>query len=262
MVIDDGDCDSDDGDCDDGDWWWWLRLWWWGLWWWWLMMGIVMMVTDDGDCDWRWWLWLWWWWLWLMMVIVTDDGDCDCDDGGCGDVVVNDDGDCDDVTDDGDCDCDNGDWWWWLWLWWCGCEWWWWLWLWWCDWWWWLWLWWWWLMMGFVAVMFLFAEIITALRFSSDCRRLLSSSADRFDSSRSSVRFQSCCESHWPRLLYFSCVFVWRLAPELTVNMRERLSVIRRRHNASSAWNNPFRYKRVWHPHHVHLMDQSLFILI
>ncbi|RXN34960.1 mitogen-activated kinase-binding 1-like isoform X1 [Labeo rohita] len=67
-----------------------------------------------------------------------------------------------------------------------------------------------------LASVFGHSEIITALRFSSDCRRLLSSSAD-------------------------SCIFVWRLAPELTINMRERLSAIRRRHSTSSSRNNPFR---------------------
>ncbi|XP_050995300.1 mitogen-activated protein kinase-binding protein 1-like isoform X2 [Labeo rohita] len=71
-----------------------------------------------------------------------------------------------------------------------------------------------------LASVFGHSEIITALRFSSDCRRLLSSSAD-------------------------SCIFVWRLAPELTINMRERLSAIRRRHSTSSSRNNPFRKSSV-----------------
>ncbi|XP_042634133.1 mitogen-activated protein kinase-binding protein 1-like isoform X3 [Cyprinus carpio] len=71
-----------------------------------------------------------------------------------------------------------------------------------------------------LATVFGHSENITALRFSSDCRRLLSSSAD-------------------------SCIFVWRLAPELTINMRERLSVIRRRDRASSVRNNPFRCSSV-----------------
>ncbi|KAL1253578.1 hypothetical protein QQF64_015807, partial [Cirrhinus molitorella] len=71
-----------------------------------------------------------------------------------------------------------------------------------------------------LATVFGHSEIITALRFSSDCRRLFSSSAD-------------------------SCVFVWRLAPELTVNMRERLSAIKRRHSTSSGRNNPFRRSSV-----------------
>ncbi|KTF89344.1 hypothetical protein cypCar_00045700, partial [Cyprinus carpio] len=42
-----------------------------------------------------------------------------------------------------------------------------------------------------------------------------------------------------------SCIFVWRLAPELTINMRERLSVIRRRDRASSVRSNPFRCSSV-----------------
>ncbi|XP_051730184.1 mitogen-activated protein kinase-binding protein 1-like [Ctenopharyngodon idella] len=67
-----------------------------------------------------------------------------------------------------------------------------------------------------LAAVFGHSEIITALRFSSDCRRLLSASGD-------------------------SCVFVWRLAPELTVSMRERLSERRRRHSGPNARNNPFR---------------------
>ncbi|XP_073709284.1 mitogen-activated protein kinase-binding protein 1-like isoform X2 [Garra rufa] len=71
-----------------------------------------------------------------------------------------------------------------------------------------------------LATVFGHSEIITALRFSSDCRRLFSSSAD-------------------------SCIFVWRLAPELTVSMRERLSVIKRRHSTSSSRSNPFRRSSV-----------------
>ncbi|XP_016372850.1 mitogen-activated protein kinase-binding protein 1-like isoform X1 [Sinocyclocheilus rhinocerous] len=71
-----------------------------------------------------------------------------------------------------------------------------------------------------LATVFGHSENITALRFSSDCRRLLSSSAD-------------------------SCIFVWQLAPELTISMRERLSAIRRRDRASSVRNNPFRRSSV-----------------
>ncbi|XP_048063911.1 mitogen-activated protein kinase-binding protein 1-like isoform X1 [Megalobrama amblycephala] len=67
-----------------------------------------------------------------------------------------------------------------------------------------------------LAAVFGHSEIITALRFSRDCRRLVSASGD-------------------------SCVFVWRLAPELTVSMRERLSERRRRHSRPNARNNPFR---------------------
>ncbi|CAM4685792.1 unnamed protein product [Leuciscus chuanchicus] len=66
-----------------------------------------------------------------------------------------------------------------------------------------------------VAAVFGHSEIITALSFSNDCRRLVSASGD-------------------------SCVFVWRLAPELTDNMRERLSE-RRRHSGPNARHNPFR---------------------
>ncbi|XP_059355254.1 mitogen-activated protein kinase-binding protein 1-like [Carassius carassius] len=71
-----------------------------------------------------------------------------------------------------------------------------------------------------LATVFGHSENVTALRFSSDCRRLLSSSAD-------------------------SCIFVWRLAPELTINMRERLSAIRHRDRASSFRSNPFRRSSV-----------------
>ncbi|XP_077096387.1 mitogen-activated protein kinase-binding protein 1-like [Siphateles boraxobius] len=67
-----------------------------------------------------------------------------------------------------------------------------------------------------VAAVFGHSEIITALSFSSDCRRLVSASGD-------------------------SCVFVWRFAPELTSNMRERLSERRRRHSGPNTRNNPFR---------------------
>ncbi|XP_039546085.1 mitogen-activated protein kinase-binding protein 1-like, partial [Pimephales promelas] len=67
-----------------------------------------------------------------------------------------------------------------------------------------------------VAAAFGHSEVVTALSFSSDCRRLVSASAD-------------------------SCVFVWRLAPELTSNMRERLSERRRRPSGPSARSNPFR---------------------
>ncbi|KAF4070758.1 hypothetical protein AMELA_G00277220 [Ameiurus melas] len=42
------------------------------------------------------------------------------------------------------------------------------------------------------------SEIITSIKFTSDCRHLISASGD-------------------------SCIFIWRLAPELTMNMRERL---------------------------------------
>ncbi|XP_060773754.1 mitogen-activated protein kinase-binding protein 1-like [Neoarius graeffei] len=54
-----------------------------------------------------------------------------------------------------------------------------------------------------LAAMFGHSEIITGIKFTSDCRHLISASGD-------------------------SCIFVWRLAPELTVNMRERLDQVTR----------------------------------
>ncbi|XP_055087127.1 mitogen-activated protein kinase-binding protein 1 isoform X2 [Periophthalmus magnuspinnatus] len=53
-----------------------------------------------------------------------------------------------------------------------------------------------------VATMYGHSEIVTSLKFSSDCRHLLSASGD-------------------------SCIFVWRLPPELTIRMRQRLSELR-----------------------------------
>ncbi|XP_077586847.1 mitogen-activated protein kinase-binding protein 1-like isoform X2 [Stigmatopora nigra] len=50
-----------------------------------------------------------------------------------------------------------------------------------------------------VASMYGHSEIVTALKFSSDCTRIISGSGD-------------------------SCIFVWRLSPELTRRMRQRLS--------------------------------------
>ncbi|XP_068194880.1 mitogen-activated protein kinase-binding protein 1 isoform X2 [Antennarius striatus] len=53
-----------------------------------------------------------------------------------------------------------------------------------------------------VATMFGHSEIVTGLKFSSDCRHLLTVSGD-------------------------SCIFVWRLSPELTIRMRQRLADLR-----------------------------------
>ncbi|XP_069008876.1 mitogen-activated protein kinase-binding protein 1 isoform X3 [Embiotoca jacksoni] len=50
-----------------------------------------------------------------------------------------------------------------------------------------------------VATMFGHSEIVTGLKFSSDCRHLITVSGD-------------------------SCIFVWRLNPELTIRMRQRLA--------------------------------------
>ncbi|XP_029588920.1 mitogen-activated protein kinase-binding protein 1 isoform X2 [Salmo trutta] len=54
-----------------------------------------------------------------------------------------------------------------------------------------------------VATMFGHSEIVTGIKFTNDCKHLISVSGD-------------------------SCIFVWRLAPELTMNMREHLSQLRR----------------------------------
>ncbi|XP_043998653.1 mitogen-activated protein kinase-binding protein 1 isoform X1 [Gambusia affinis] len=53
-----------------------------------------------------------------------------------------------------------------------------------------------------VATMFGHSEIVTGLKFSSDCRHLITVSGD-------------------------SCIFVWRLNPELTIKMRQRLADLR-----------------------------------
>ncbi|XP_053344431.1 mitogen-activated protein kinase-binding protein 1-like [Clarias gariepinus] len=54
-----------------------------------------------------------------------------------------------------------------------------------------------------LAPMFGHSEIITSIKFTNDCRHLISASGD-------------------------SCIFIWRLAPELTGNMRERLDRLTR----------------------------------
>ncbi|XP_034050708.1 mitogen-activated protein kinase-binding protein 1 isoform X2 [Thalassophryne amazonica] len=53
-----------------------------------------------------------------------------------------------------------------------------------------------------VATMYGHSEIVTGLKFSSDCRHLITVSGD-------------------------SCIFVWRLSPELTIRMRQQLSDLR-----------------------------------
>ncbi|KAK2890339.1 hypothetical protein Q8A73_018639 [Channa argus] len=53
-----------------------------------------------------------------------------------------------------------------------------------------------------VATMFGHSEIVTGMKFTNDCKHLISVSGD-------------------------SCIFVWRLAPELTIRMRERLCQLR-----------------------------------
>uniref|UniRef100_A0AAY4BTV7 Mitogen-activated protein kinase-binding protein 1 n=1 Tax=Denticeps clupeoides TaxID=299321 RepID=A0AAY4BTV7_9TELE len=53
-----------------------------------------------------------------------------------------------------------------------------------------------------VATMFGHSEIVTGMKFTNDCKHLISVSGD-------------------------SCIFVWRLNPELTISMRQRLSELR-----------------------------------
>ncbi|KAJ8399503.1 hypothetical protein AAFF_G00412150 [Aldrovandia affinis] len=55
-----------------------------------------------------------------------------------------------------------------------------------------------------VATMFGHSEIVTGMKFTNDCKHLISVSGD-------------------------SCIFVWRLNPELTINMRQRLSELKQK---------------------------------
>ncbi|KAF4084126.1 hypothetical protein AMELA_G00125290 [Ameiurus melas] len=55
-----------------------------------------------------------------------------------------------------------------------------------------------------VATMFGHSEIVTGMKFSNDCKHLVSVSGD-------------------------SCIFVWRLNPELTISMKQRLSDIKQK---------------------------------
>ncbi|XP_044232563.1 mitogen-activated protein kinase-binding protein 1-like isoform X2 [Thunnus albacares] len=57
-----------------------------------------------------------------------------------------------------------------------------------------------------VATMFGHSEIVTGMKFTNNCKHLISVSGD-------------------------SCIFVWRLAPELTISMRERLCQLRQNPN-------------------------------
>ncbi|XP_034555870.1 mitogen-activated protein kinase-binding protein 1-like isoform X2 [Notolabrus celidotus] len=59
-----------------------------------------------------------------------------------------------------------------------------------------------------VATMFGHSEVVTGIKFTNDCKHLISVSGD-------------------------SCIFVWRLAPELTISMRERLCQLRQNQNTS-----------------------------
>ncbi|XP_062864086.1 mitogen-activated protein kinase-binding protein 1 [Trichomycterus rosablanca] len=55
-----------------------------------------------------------------------------------------------------------------------------------------------------MATMFGHSEIVTGIKFTNDCRHLISVSGD-------------------------SCIFVWRLSPELTISMRQRLADLKKK---------------------------------
>ncbi|XP_064341785.1 mitogen-activated protein kinase-binding protein 1 isoform X3 [Camelus dromedarius] len=60
-----------------------------------------------------------------------------------------------------------------------------------------------------VATMFGHSEIVTGMKFSNDCKHLISVSGD-------------------------SCIFVWRLSSEMTISMRQRLAELRQRQRGGS----------------------------
>ncbi|OCT64855.1 mitogen-activated protein kinase-binding protein 1-like [Xenopus laevis] len=55
-----------------------------------------------------------------------------------------------------------------------------------------------------VATMFGHSEVVTGMKFTNDCKHLISVSGD-------------------------SCIFIWRLSSEMTINMRQRLAEVRQR---------------------------------
>ncbi|CAG5866970.1 unnamed protein product [Menidia menidia] len=65
-----------------------------------------------------------------------------------------------------------------------------------------------------VATMFGHSEIVTGLKFSSDCRHLITVSGD-------------------------SCIFVWRLSPEITIRMKQRLAELRPPSTTPNSQNAP-----------------------
>uniref|UniRef100_A0A8C1HWX2 Mitogen-activated protein kinase binding protein 1 n=1 Tax=Cyprinus carpio carpio TaxID=630221 RepID=A0A8C1HWX2_CYPCA len=86
-----------------------------------------------------------------------------------------------------------------------------------------------------VATMFGHSEIVTGLKFTNDCKNLISVSGD-------------------------SCIFVWRLCPELTIKMRQRLSELKQ--NSRPVQKTPpnkqhtLRYK-----HHFEMIFKYLSVL-
>ncbi|XP_076022162.1 mitogen-activated protein kinase-binding protein 1 [Genypterus blacodes] len=65
-----------------------------------------------------------------------------------------------------------------------------------------------------VATMYGHSEIVTGMKFSSDCKHLITASGD-------------------------SCIFVWRLSPDLTIRMRQRLSDLRTPNSTQKSQNSP-----------------------
>ncbi|TWW69079.1 mitogen-activated protein kinase-binding protein 1-like [Takifugu flavidus] len=70
-----------------------------------------------------------------------------------------------------------------------------------------------------VATMFGHSEIVTGMKFTNDCKYLISASGD-------------------------SCIFVWRLAPELTISMRERLWQLQQRPDSPPGATSGLRHEQ------------------
>ncbi|XP_047622604.1 mitogen-activated protein kinase-binding protein 1 isoform X3 [Phacochoerus africanus] len=74
-----------------------------------------------------------------------------------------------------------------------------------------------------VATMFGHSEIVTGMKFSNDCKHLISVSGD-------------------------SCIFVWRLSSEMTISMRQRLAELRQRQRGAKQ-QGPSSPQRAAGPH-------------
>ncbi|XP_047242986.1 mitogen-activated protein kinase-binding protein 1-like [Girardinichthys multiradiatus] len=83
-----------------------------------------------------------------------------------------------------------------------------------------------------VATMFGHSEIITGMKFTNDCKHLISVSGD-------------------------SCVFVWRLAPELTIAMKERLYQMEKHPNSPRCGDSGMRQEMYSAPALVGLSSDS-----
>lgn len=83
------------------------------------------------------------------------------------------------------------------------------------------------------------------MKFSSDCRHLITVSADRY------VPHGPTRVPHWDNFDLFpsdfkaslvcvsSCIFVWRLNPELTIRMKQRLADLQPDQLISNSQNAP-----------------------